>query len=430
MNDEDASRSDPANVYFSVPPIIFARPSPPPMPRFLSLFLILWTIPSATAFVADTTEVAPRISITPKPEAFYSPARGIGVGAKITVDHLGFEGSNLQLDITTMTRHGEYHAFAYSSDPFESQFYVGIGGSYVGTQARRFYGLGPASRKEDSVPMFMRRASGELRIGVRPFEDFPLTVQPSSRILYTLTELADDTEGLLQQLDRPSAENFRRALTAPSTGIDFGVDLILDFMEDPVYSHKGILVQAGLRHYEGFDDDPARFRSATMLVHGAWPVGLWRTVVEGRVIGRVARPVGDRPIPFYALPTLDADLMGAYSRFRFAGNDLFLASASLRFPLFDVFDWVGAEVFTAVHLGNVYDNLFSQFSPSITFDKNIPQNLDRFPLRPAFAIGGHIITLSNHRPVLSGQIGFSPEGFQLASLTFQVDLRTRRPFVR
>ena len=54
----------------------------------------------------------------------------------------------------------------------------------------------------------------------------------------------------------------------------------------------------------------------------------------------------------------------------------------------------------------------------------------RFPLRPAFAIGGHIITLDNHRPVLSGQIGFSPEGFQLASLTFQVDLRTRRPFVR
>lgn len=401
------------------------------MLRFLSLFLILWiATPASAAITVDTTRVRPQFGITPKLEAFYSPSRGVGLGAKITVDHLGFEGSNLQLDLTTMTRHGEYHMFAYSSDPFESRFYVGIGGSYVGTRARRFYGLGPASRKADGVPMHLRQINGEARIGIQPFEDFPLTVQPSSRIFYTLTQRVDDTEELIHNLDPASSENFRRALAAPSTGIDFGVDLILDFMEDPVYSHQGILVQAGFRHYEGLDDDPFRFRSATMLVHGAWPVGLWRTVLEGRLIGRVARPVGDRPIPFFALPTLDSDLMAAYTRFRFTGNDMLLASASLRFPVLDIFNWISGEGFIAFHVGNTYDDLFSQFSPSVSFERDIPRDTDRFLLRPALAIGGHIITLDNHRPVLSGQIGFSPEGFELASLTFQVDLRARRPFVR
>lgn len=400
------------------------------MPRQLLLLLILWIAPPAIAANADTTQARPEYSITPKPEAFYSGSRGVGAGVKISIDHLAFAGSNLQLDLTTMTRHGEYHVFAYSSDPFESQFYVGLGGSYVGTRARRFYGFGPASRKSDGVPMHMRRISGEARIGVRPFEDFPLTLQPSSRIFYTRTQALDDTEDLIPNLDPTSSENFLRALTAPSTGIDFGVDLILDFMEDPVYSHQGILIQAGFRHHEGLDDDPFHFRSATILLHAVRPVGLWRTVIEGRIVGRVARPVGDRSIPFFALPTLDSDLMGAYSRFRFAGNDMLLASAGLRFPVLDLFDWVGGEAFIAVHLGNTYDDLFSQFSPSVSFDRDIPKDLDRFPLRPALTLGGHLITLDNHRPVLSGQIGISPEGFELASLTFQVDLRTRRPFVR
>jgi hypothetical protein len=44
--------------------------------------------------------------------------------------------------------------------------------------------------------------------------------------------------------------------------------------------------------------------------------------------------------------------------------------------------------------------------------------------------GGTIVDRRHGRPVIGGQIGLSREGFELATLNFVVDLRTREPRVR
>jgi hypothetical protein len=407
------------------------------MKRFPHLLLVLaLAAPAGTLAAqpapADTTRQPVAVGVSPKIDSFYSPARGFGAGAEVTLEHLGWNHSVLSLEATVMSRHGEYHAFFFTHEPRTARVYGAAGLSYTGTRAWTFYGLGPRSHADDGVRLTARRVAAEARGGWYPLAEHRLALQPVVRLLYTsIREFEEATEGALLRLDAPSQASLERAAAAPSTGIEFGAGVVYDAIDDPRYPRRGALLQAGMRRYAGLDDDPFAYVASSAIAHVAIPVHGQRTIVQLRAVAHVTRPAGGTTdLPFFALQTVDSDLVGGYSRFRLVGRDALALSAGLRFPVLDVFNWIGAEGFVAVHAANAYDNLFTQFEPRLSLARHLDRDGDRAPLRLALTLGGHLVDLGEGRPMISGQIGVSPEGFELAGLAFTVDLRQRRPYVR
>jgi hypothetical protein len=380
---------------------------------------------------SDTTRADVSVSVWPKPEAFYSPARGFGAGVDVTIRNLGWDASTLRLSATTMTRHGEYSAFLFTDDPFEAPLFGGLGLRYVGTRAYRFFGVGPRSQREDAIGFGARRMEAEARLGWTPLPGLPLMLQPAVRLLHTHMRWFEEVEeGALDRLGPASAASVLRAIGEPSTGASVELAAIVDLFDEPRYPTRGALFQLAGRRYRGLDRDPFNFHQVSFIANAAFPVVGQRTVVETRALMTVTRPIdSERPIPFFALPTLEADVLGGYPNYRMVGRDLLALSAGLRFPVLEIFGFA-SEGFIAVHVANAYDDLFAQFEPRISFDGDLSRTGVKAPLRPALSLGGHIVDLGEGRPIISGQIGFSPEGFQLADLRFVIDLRTRRPPVR
>lgn len=395
----------------------------------LAIAALLLGLAGAAAAPADTARASVQVSVLPKPEAFYSPSRGLGAGVDVTLRR---NAQTLHASAATMTRYGEYSAFLFSADPLEAALHGGAGIRYVGTRAYSFYGLGPRSQRDDRIRFTARRIELEARAGWRPFAPTPLTVQPSVRLLHDRMRAFEEIEdGALARLDEASQASILRAIEGPSTGVVASLALVADLLDDPHHPRSGGLFQVSGSRYFGIDADPFGYVQTSAIAHGVLPIVGDRTVLEARAISVVTRPVGpERPIPFFALPTLDGELVGGFTRYRLVGRDLLALSAGVRFPVLDLFGWIGAEGFVAVHLANAYDDVFSQFEPRVSFASQLGRDGDRAPLRPALTLGGHLVDLGKGRPVVSGQVGFSPEGFELAGLDFVVDLRTRRPPVR
>lgn len=398
--------------------------------------LLLLAAPAGTAAAGlappDTTRQPVSVGVAPKIDSFYSASRGIGAGAEVTIQHLGWDHSVLTLEATVMSRHGEYHAFFFSHEPRTARAYAGGGLSYTGTRGLTFYGLGPRSHADDGVRLTARTVAVEARAGWYPLAAHRLALQPTVRLLHTNVRDGEEaTEGALSRLDAASLASLDRALASPATGLEVGAALVYDVIDEPRYPRRGALLQAGVRRYVGLDDDPFGYVASALIAHVAVPVRGERTVFQARAIAHVMRPAGGgQPLPFFALQTVDTDLTGGFSRFRMVGRDVVSLSAGLRFPVLDLFNWVGAEGFMAVHAANAYDDVFTQLEQRLSLAKHLDRDGDRAPLRLALTLGGHLVDLGEGRPVLSGQIGLSPEGFQLAGLAFTVDLRQRRPYVR
>jgi hypothetical protein len=399
--------------------------------RTVSFLLILLTAGAPHAAPGDTTRAEVKVSVWPKPEAFYSPARGFGAGVDVTIRNLGWDASNLRLSATTMTRHGEYSAFLFTGDPFEAPLVGGLGLRYVGTRAYRFFGLGPRSQRGDAIGFGARRVEAEARLGWTPLARLPLAIQPAARLLHAHMRWFEEIEdGALERLQPASAADVLRAVGQPSTGISVELAAIVDLFDQPRYPSRGALFQLAGRRYVGLDADPFNHYQVSAISNAAFPVVGERTVVEARGLLAVTRAIDSaRPIPFFALPTLETDVLGGYPSYRMVGRDLLALSAGLRFPVLELFGFA-SEAFVAVHAANAYDDVFAQFQPRVSFESDLPRTGEKAPLRPSLTVGGHIVDRGAGHPVISGQIGFSPEGFQLADLTFVIDLRTRRPPMR
>jgi hypothetical protein len=401
--------------------------------RPLALFFVVALSGPAGAVnpVADTSAAAVNVSVSPDLAGFYSAYRGLGVGLNVTADNLFWPGSELLLNAQLMTRHGQYSAFLFTSDPYESSLYGRVGARYVGSRAYGFFGLGPRSHRDDRQGIVVRRIEIEAGAGWYPLASRRLAVQPVVRLLHdAMREFEDFDPDAFARLDADSRQSLERAVGNASTGLSFGPEVILDLTDEPRHPRRGLLASFTARMYEGLDDDPFRYRSASATLHGFVPTLSPRHVLEARALLAVTREAGDRPVPFFALPTLDADLVGGYPRFRMVGRDLLALSLGARFPVLDVLNWVGLEGELVFHAANAYDDVFEQLEPSVSFERNLERVGDRARLRPAVTVGGHLMDLGRRLPILSGQIGFSPEGFELATLAFVVDLRAARPFVR
>lgn len=379
---------------------------------------------------ADT--LAPDIDVDPKivPGSFWSPSKGLGVGGGVELENVTRPGSRLELIAEVMQRYLRLRAAFFTADPFEAGLYGGVRLAYTTTSVRPYYGLGPQTSRRNKVFVSHADLEAEVRLGWHPLGSRGLLVQPVVRLLHDrVRSFRDDKPAAFERLDARSQANLLGTVGEAATGVTYGLELALDGRDRPEYSTRGTMLQLTGRRYDGLDRDPFRYWAGTASLFHFVPLG-GRHVLGTRAVLALTRPIGEEPLPFFALPVLDDDLLGAYTSNRFTGNDLVALTAEYRFPVFDLLGWYGLDGAVQIHLANAYDDVFRQFEPGVEFGRELAGEGRRTPLRPALALGGRIVNLDRNRIVLGGVIGVAAEGFTFGTFNFVYGLRDTSPIVR
>ena len=370
------------------------------------------------------------IGFTPRFGAFYSSDKGFGIGGRVNVKNLVQPGSQLYLDVRFQERYTELGAMAFSGDPYSAPLFVGVGGEYASDRVRRYFGIGPRTLRQNRVHAHVESTGAELRVGWHPLEEPTLLVQPVVRLLHwNVHSFYDDRDAAFINLDPASQRNLFDTVSRPTTGVTYGLELAYTRLDRARYPSRGWAVEAAGRRYDGLGDNAFQYWSNTTMLYGFVPT-TGRQVLFGRLVFAQTHPVGDTPIPFYALPHLDNRLLGSYTRFRFAGNDMLALSLGYRFPIFTFYDWYGVDANIQVSAANAYDDFFDQFKPGLSFDKDLRSEGERTPLRPALSLGLDLVNVDEGRIVIGGQLGIDPEGYRVGTMRFVYSIRDTHPLVR
>lgn len=365
------------------------------------------------------------------PNAFFSFSKGFGVGVGIGVDNLIAPGTELRLSAELMQRFGRYRASFFTGDPFAETLFAGLGGSYSVNQVRGFYGLGPRSSRDNKVYVSLKEVEAEFRVGWYPLGPGRLLVQPVARLLHTeLRSFRNRDPGAFLRLDSASQRTLFDSVERPTTGVTYGLEVAFDKRDRVLYSTRGMLFLLTARRYDGLGERAFRYWAGTGSFYGFVPLGPHRHVLFTRTVLAFTRAIGDEPIPFYALPLLGDQLLGAYTRYRFNGNDLFAVTLGWRFPLYTFLNWFAFDANVQVSAANAYTNIFDQFEPGISFSNNLGGDGKRTPLRPAFSVGLRLVDLDGDRVIIGGQVGIDPEGYSFGTLRLVYGIRDVRPLVR
>ncbi len=407
----------------------------------LALFLALFQLASP-----DTTEVPdqPGIVIESEdlgdgvqvgylvlPNAFFSTSKGFGVGFGIGINNLIAPGTELLLSAEPMQRFGRYRASFFTGDPFETPLYAGVSGEYQVNQVRGFYGIGPRSSRDNKVYASLKEVEASFRVGWYPFGAGRVLIQPAVRLLHAeARSFRNRDEGAFQRLDPASQRSLFDSVERPSTGITYGLEIAVDQRDRLFYSSKGTLLILTGRRYDGLGDRGFHYWSGTASLYGFVPLPMHRHVLFSRTVFALTRQTGEDPLPFYALPLLDDQLLGAYTRYRFNGNDLLAFTVGWRFPIFTYLNWFAFDANVQVSAANAYDNIFDQFEPGVSFSSDLNEQGERTPLRPAFSLGLRLVNLESDRVIIGGQVGVDPEGYKFGTLRLVYGIRDVRPLVR
>ncbi len=411
---------------------------------FALLLALLSFAPTATPAPTDTTEVDPTdapaatpavdgidIGFRVFPSAFFSATKGFGVGGALVVGNLFAPGTEFILSAQPMQRFGQYRASFFTGDPFQTSLFAGLAVQYQTNRVRGFYGLGPQSSRDNKVYASIADVEVEARVGWYPLDSGHVLLQPVVRLIHTnVRSFRDLREDAFLHLDPVSQRTLFDAVGEPTTGLTYGLELAFDRRDRLLYSTRGTLLLLTARRYDGFGDGAFRYYAGTGSLYGFLPVSASRHVLFARAVAALTRQIGDEPLPFYALPVLDNDLLGTYSSYRFSGNDLLVLTAGYRFPVFTFLNWFAFDANVSVSAANAYDDLFDQFKPGVSFDTNPTVEGGRTALRPAIAAGVNIVNLEKDRVVIGGQVGFGPEGFRFGTIQLVYGIRDARPLVR
>ena len=382
----------------------------------------------STSQMADEDDVS--FGFRPRLGALYSSTKGFGLGGQVVVRNLAAPGTEVYLDARVQERYAEAGVTAFTGNPYRTRRYVGVGAQYTNDRVRRYFGVGPQTLRANRVLTHLETVEAEVRVGWYADETLRFLLQPVVRLVqHTAHSFRDGRDDAFLNLDAVSQRNLFDAVERSATGLTYGLEAAYDRRDRPSYSTRGILVEGAVRRYDGLGDNAFQYWSSMTGVYGFVPT-TGRQVLFGRAVLILTEPVGDEPLPFYALPALDDRLLGSYTRDRFTGNDILALSVGYRLPLFTLYDWYAVDANVQLSAANAYDSLVDQFSPSISFDSDLRDEGERTPLRPAISLGGDIVNLDKGRILVGGQVGFDPEGYRFGTLRFVYSIRDTRPVVR
>ncbi|HEX9953523.1 MAG TPA: hypothetical protein VGB53_17295 [Rubricoccaceae bacterium] len=378
-------------------------------------------------------EISPRIA----PSALYSANRGIGIGGGVLVRNAGWRGSEIGVDLRAQRRFLSLGATLFTGDPYARRVFGMLAASASTTNRRQFFGVGPFTSGSQALLLSHTEASAEARLGVYPFRTTALLVQPGVRLLVDRTGgVRDDSPAAPTDLSAESQAAVLPSLGETRSGLSAGVELTADLRDFPSYARSGFVATLEGRRFMGLDAEGLTFTRFAATTTGYLPL-YDRVVLIGSFTGIVTRQ-GDAngdgaadPIPYYYLPTLDERVAVAFQQDRLTGRDILAAGVGIRLPVYDFLGVYGIDATAIGYLGNVYDDVFRQFSPAVAFGQDQTADPDgRASLRPALGLGLGIVNLDKERVVLGALVGVGAGGVTLASLRIAYNLRDSRPLFR
>ena len=391
------------------------------------------SVNDGTAVDLGEVRVRPRLS----PSALYSANRGFGIGGGVAVDNLGWRGSQIGVDLAAQQHYLSAGATLFTADPYSARVFGALSANVATTNRRKFYGVGPFTSGARALYLTLNEADVDAHLGVYPFNNTALLIQPGIRYLVDRTgRIREDSPATLESLSATSQAAVRPNIGDTRSGISAGIELTVDLRDWPSYPKRGVVVAGEARRFFGLDTEGLTFNRYALQTTGYLPL-YGRTALIGSLTGVVTRQ-GDSnddgvrdDIPYYYLPTLDERVAVAYQQERLTGRDVFAMGLGIRVPLVDFIGVYGIDAVAIGYLGNVYDDVFRQFSPSVGFGQDLTADPDgRASLRPALGLGLGLVNLDKERVVLGTLVGIGAGGVTVASLRIAYNLRDSRPLFR
>lgn len=377
--------------------------------------------------------VRPRLA----PSALYSNNRGFGLGGGVAIDNLGWRGSVATVDVVAQQHFLGAAVSAATSDPYASPVYGRLSASAGTTSRRFFFGTGPFTAGNQPLYLQHDDLDAEASVGVYPFGNTALRIEPSVRLSYDRTgSVQDNSPARLGNLTPASVAAVDPVLGEARTGLWVGAEVSTDFRDWPSYPTRGTLVSVEARRFVGLDAQDLRFTRLNAQSVTYIPIR-GRTAIIANLVGATTRQTdadGDGqpdPVPYFYLPTLDDRFQLPYRQDRLTGRDVLALGVGLRVPVRDFIGLYGIDAIAIGYLGNAYDDVFDQFSPVVSFRPNPTADEDgRAPLRPALGLGIGVVNLEKERVVLGALVGIGAGGFTVATLRAAYNLRDARPLFR
>ena len=375
--------------------------------------------------------VRPRLA----PSAIYSQSRGFGIAGGVAVDNLITDGTELALDLRLSQRFQGVALSAFSADRYSAPVYGFASVEASTTSRRRFFGIGPYTDDQNKLFLDYTSLDAEARVGAYPLGHTGLFLQPGARFLLDYLRELEEDQGIsidtLRLSDPASLASVEADDVLDNTryGVSVGLEIASDLRDWRAYPRRGTFVSVEGRRFFALDGSGLQYDRLAVSTLGYLPIR-GRTALIGRSNLVLTRSDNNDPIPFYYLPVLDTRLLTAYSSDRFVGRDVLAVGGGVRVPIADFIGVYGIDAVVMGYLGNVYDNVFEQFEPGLTFDQGAIPRDGGVPLRPALGIGVGIVNLDKERVVLGGLLGISPGRISVASLRIAYDLRDARPLFR
>lgn len=382
-------------------------------------------VQAASALSPDTLTRGIRGGIRVYPGAFWSSTMGVGLGIGYAFSGITGGSSSLLLVAKPSMRRGIYEASYFSRYPYRGRPYFGASVYYEDNGRTRYYGLGPFTSARQRVFVEDRFFEARFTAG-QYFRRRHLLIQPVAELTYAVVDsFQDDHENAFARQSLAAQE---RLLWSEETRPEevyaaFGVEAGWYFVRRPV--RAGSSVQATLVRVGSLTNrDPGFWRASTVLLVDE-PLGARRFLA--RVAFETLLDTHDR-IPYYMLPKMGGRLLPGYARDRFRANTTLAANAGLIQPLFGLTGVAGADLVVLVGLGNVYDDLSEQFTPRVSFARDLSREQSA-ALRPSAAAGFRLF--AGERPLeVTVLVGMSPERTSLLTFRLHRDIRFRQGLLR
>ncbi|MEO0558624.1 MAG: hypothetical protein AAF170_10630, partial [Bacteroidota bacterium] len=276
----------------------------------------------------DTPRDPPEVRPILAPSAFYSPVRGVGIGAGVAIWNAAQNGDRLHAEGRLTQRYQSLWGSYSTADPSRATSYAMIG--MGGTSTSRFPYFGTSPRYDREARLYLNRAAFEAegRLGWAPFGPRTAVLQPTLQFRYdrlrSYTEAEDGSLALAPQDDIRQLDALQ---DVPRHGVSGGLSVLLDTRNDEIMPRSGMVFQSGLTQFVATDTSELRFTQgqATVTVFHPAPFRLSFLPEPGALFVRanvvVTREGGDDPLPYMYLPDLDRDLLVGFPRRQFRGRD-------------------------------------------------------------------------------------------------------------
>ncbi|WP_169577896.1 BamA/TamA family outer membrane protein [Salisaeta longa] len=360
----------------------------------------------------------PYLNLRVYPLATWGPQAGWGGGAGLVAHHVGHPGTVALLTAAPAQYETVLTASIATRNPHAAPWYVALTSRYMTTTRQPFFGLGPFARGPQRTLTDLQSVRATVRLGYTLL-DGRVLVEPHvgwrAHALEAPPVAPADVQSHLTQ-----------AAAADPYGVVAGGSVAYDTRDRRAAPTRGLLLQGTAERFGTLGTDELTFDQFQIEAAGYVPLG-GRHRLFGVVAAGITRARSGGPVPFYLRMRLDGRRMPGWRRDRFFGNDRLLATVGYRFPVGTVAQLFRIEGHAAAQVGSVYNNVFEDFDPAVTFAEEPPVTPAAVPLRPAASLGVHLAPLFRDESYIDLAVGVSPEGVTGVRFTLTRTLRSLRP---